>query len=571
MDYHERLRNRPDEKDKILLVLLPYWSPLIPPLGISCLKGYLQENGFKVTGADANVEPWCKKIYEDYFGVLEKIVPAERQGNFYSIGMDVCRNHLMAHLRQDRGDYQELLPKLVESTFYCDIDEDHCRRLCEIVAEFYEHLESYFLGLLNREKPSVLGLSVFSGSLPASLFCFELAKRKDPGILTVMGGGIFADDLKPGSPNFERFMATTPFIDKVIVGEGELLFLRLLRGELSRDRKFHDLQELPEVFDIETASLPDFSDFDLDLYPSLAAYTSRSCPFQCSFCSETISWGTYRKKSGARIVQEMTELYERYGYQLFLMGDSLLNPVIRPMALELEKSDLPLYWDGYLRADPPVTVRENALLWRRAGFYRARLGIESGSQHVLDLMHKKIKTEQIKKALSSLAAAGVKTTTYWVAGHPGETEEDFQKTLDMIEEMQDDIWEAECSAFNYYYSGQVDSEFWAHLGQSKLLYPEKFNDMLVMSTWILETEPSRREIYDRVSRFVEHCRKLGVPNPYTMHEIYQADERWASLHRDAVPPLVEFKQKDRILDENKNVQGVLLAKNTNNELVDWAF
>lgn len=85
-------------------------------------------------------------------------------------------------------------------------------------------LEDYVLDLLDRCKPDVFGVSVFDGTLPAAMFAFELAKRKYPQIKTVMGGGVFADDLKPGSPNFEYFLQLTPYIDKIIVGEGEGLF-----------------------------------------------------------------------------------------------------------------------------------------------------------------------------------------------------------------------------------------------------------------------------------------------------------------------------------------------------------
>jgi radical SAM superfamily enzyme YgiQ (UPF0313 family) len=79
------------------------------------------------------------------------------------------------------------------------------------------------------------------------------------------------------------------------------------------------------------------------------------------------------------------------------------------------------------------------MLWRRGGFYRARLGIESGSPKILQKMGKNTTIDQIKKALSNLAYARIKTTTYWIVGYPGETEEDFLKTLTLIKELQNEI------------------------------------------------------------------------------------------------------------------------------------
>ncbi|MFC2155233.1 hypothetical protein ACFLRB_01915 [Acidobacteriota bacterium] len=63
----------------------------------------------------------------------------------------------------------------------------------------------------------------------------------------------------------------------------------------------------------------------------------------------------------------------------------------------------------------------------------------------------------------------------------------------------------------------------------------------------MDTEPNREEMYSRVNRFVQHCMKIGIPNPYTLKNIYRADKRWHRLHKNAVPMLVKFKNK--IIDE----------------------
>jgi radical SAM superfamily enzyme YgiQ (UPF0313 family) len=147
--------------------------------------------------------------------------------------------------------------------------------------------------------------------------------------------------------------------------------------------------------------------------------------------------------------------------------------MITGFSKELIKREVPLYYDAYLRVyekdSDPVSDVENTLLWRKGGFYRARMGCESGSQRILDSVGKGITVEQIKTAVSSLAYAGIKTTTYWVVGLPGETEEDFQQTLALVEGLKNDIYQAECAAFIYYYNGQNKSDIWA--SQRKLLFP----------------------------------------------------------------------------------------------------
>ncbi|MCP5048931.1 MAG: radical SAM protein, partial [bacterium] len=277
------------------------------------------------------------------------------------------------------------------------------------------------------------------------------------------------------------------------------------------------------VMDVSAAVIPDFSDLDVEHYPYLSAYTSRSCPFQCHFCSDTVFWGKYRKKSAQKVAKELTILSGTYKYQLFLLSDLLLNPVVSDLAAEFRKSKAVIYWDGCLRVDRDVCNPDNTILWRQGGFYRARLGIESGSPRMLKAMNKKITRQQVGEALISLSSAGIQTTTFWVIGFPGETGEDFQQTLNLIEEFRDHIYEAECRPFYYYLTGQAGSGDW-NMGTKKVpLYPRDTQNMLLFQTWMLDTEPSRAEIYRRVNRFVQHCAKLGVPNPYNLVESYEAD------------------------------------------------
>jgi len=570
---------KPGTNKKVLLVLLPFWSPQIPPLGIACLKSFLQGHHIKVKTVDVNIEDEARKILKNYYDTLEGYIPVDKIGNLRNIGNNVLYNHMMAHINYKKEtEYIELVKILVKKTFFTTIDARQVIQLSEIVHDFYQWLEKYFIDLLAKEMPDVLGLSVYRGTLPASVFAFRLTRQKHPHIKTVMGGPIFSQSLDIGSPNFEYFLERTrDFIDKIIIGEGEVLFLRYLMGELPESQRVYTLKSTDEAaLDIRSAAAPDFSDFDTLFYPYLSVYVSRSCPFQCKFCAETVYWGKYRKKSAAQIVEELMKLYEKYRFQLFLMCDSLLNPVITNMSKELIRADKVVYWDGYLRVDKEVCNIENTILWRQGGFYRTRLGIESGSQRVLDLINKKVNIEQIKSAISNLAYAGIKTTTYWIIGYPGETEEDFQQTLDLLEEFKDDIYEADCNPFVYFLTGQVNSSQWIQMNKSVPLYPENARDMLMIQAWGLDCYPPREVTYKRLNRFIEHCNALGIHNPYSLHDIYKADEHWKKMHKNAVPNQLEFIQardNNIYISESRNIKKITFGKSVfkNNDNVDWGF
>ena len=191
------------------------------------------------------------------------------------------------------------------------------------------------------------------------------------------------------------------------------------------------------------------------------------------------------------------------------------------------------------------------------------MGLESGSPKILQLMGKRITLEQVKESVASLALAGIKTTTFWVIGHPEETEHDFQQTLDLLEELKDYIYEADCNPFYYYLSGQSNSGNWQDGYKQEPVYPDWAQDVLLSQTWRLDCLPTRQETYERVNRFIAHIRRLGIPDPYSLKDIYEADDRWAKLHKNAVPPLVELQDKTVYIDENKYVKILTAAKKKN--------
>ncbi len=558
--------------NKIVLAMLPYWTPLVPPQGIAHLKTFLQHHGYRVTTADANTGKRFKRLYDRYFAVLGTYIPKEKQGNFFNIGHDVLRNHMLAHINYvDEARYCSLVADIVHKTFYTLLDAGGVRELNQVLDEFYRHMEEYVIELLERENPGVLGLSVLRDTIGPSLFAFRLAKEKFPHIKTVMGGSVFSDHLLRGTPNFENFLQQAPYIDNIIIGEGQNLMLKLLDGELPAERRVLSLEDIDRrILGFSPENTPDMDDFDVNGdYPYLAAQASGSCPYQCSFCNVASFYGEYRQKDPKQAVEEMIGMYRKYRKQVFFMNDSLLNYVATDLADQFLLSGTALYWDGYLRVDEGVCNIDTAIHWRRGGMYRVRLGVESGSQHVLDMMDKKITPALTEQTLSTLAMAGIKTTTYWVIGHPGETEEDFQQTLDLLERLKNVIYEAECNPFIYGYSGQAATDRWKDM--RKLLYPDWAKEMLVLQTWIVDGDPSREVAYDRVNRFVRRCGELGIPNPYSINDIFNADTRWQKLHKNAVPNLLDLNDENRYIDECKYIKPVGLSQKTLDDDGDFDF
>jgi hypothetical protein len=526
---------------RILLTMLPFWDPVIPPNGVAHLKHFLRQHGYtNVTAADLITNEEFLVIYQDYFDVLKRNIPQHKRGNFYNIGHDVLQNHFMAHINHTSRDrYMDLLRVLIQKTYYVTVAAPALEELMRVADRFFEVLERQILDIADTLKPEIVGFTSYKCTLPATLFACRLLKRRLPSVVTLTGGGIFVDTHAVGSPNFDALCEySRDFLDKMFVGQGELLLLEFLRGNLPASRRYYSKRDLDgKILEFSQMTQPDYSDFDMDRYLYLPATGSASCTNNCAFCSTASYYGTYRRKEPRQLAREMVALHERFGHRLFFMTDSMLNEIVTELARELVSMGQSLFYDAYFRVDDAAMDLDNAMLWRKGGLYRVRLGVESGSQRMLDQMGKGITVEQIRRVVSTLSQAGIKTTTYWINGYPGETEEDFQATLDLMEQLKDDIFQSESNSFGYL-STQGSGGAWEDLKIS--LFGEEWLDMLVFDSYLLSLPPSREEIQDRMFRFVEHCRNLGIPNPYSFNENVQADIRWQRLHSHAVPSIVDL-------------------------------
>jgi hypothetical protein len=64
-------KKKPDH-GKILLTILPYWSPIVPPAGLAALKSFLQPRGYEIKAVDMNKKKESLEFYYGYFNVLKK-------------------------------------------------------------------------------------------------------------------------------------------------------------------------------------------------------------------------------------------------------------------------------------------------------------------------------------------------------------------------------------------------------------------------------------------------------------------------------------------------------------------
>lgn len=145
--------------------------------------------------------------------------------------------------------------------------------------------------------------------------------------------------------------------------------------------------------------------------------------------------------SGDRIFQEVMYQLERHeDIRFFTFNDHAINAnmgsLIRFCELVLEaksKAEIPqdLGWRGAARIRPELTF-ELLRKMKGSGCVELEYGIESGSQRVLDKMKKRVDIKIAERVIRDTFRAGISVRANFMFGFPGETEEDFQETLDFL-------------------------------------------------------------------------------------------------------------------------------------------
>jgi radical SAM superfamily enzyme YgiQ (UPF0313 family) len=516
--------NAGDRGKNVALIRPPFFTPMSPPLGMAMMKSFVERRGHRVRCIDFNVDAVCWSILRQYFAVLERH-DAIGASSGYTTFWSVLNAHLLACFAGADARTCGQIVTEIAARFDIRFVGECAPTLHGLIARLFDRL-SVLLDQYDFSDCDLIGTSTYTTSLAPSLFTLKRLKARMPSARTIIGGGVFADDLAIGSSNLDVLCNECDYIDHVVVGEGELPLLALLEGDRGLPRVITLADVGGHTIDLKESVPPDFSNFDLASYSHLSIEGGRSCPFQCSFCSETIQWGTYRKKPSDLLAEHMMQTSSTHGMRRYFMGDSLMNPYINTLSEALLTRQADLLFDGYLRADGPVSELDRVEHWARSGLYRARLGLETASLHVLQIMNKRTTPAKMLAALRALAAQGVRTTTYWVVGHPGETEDDFQETLAFAREAHPLIYELEAHPFYYYPYGQVSSRLY----HSEPVYHEWINDIIRFKPWdVMGVSPSRAERFDRLRRFSELTISLGIPNIYTMQELLEAEDRWLRL------------------------------------------
>ena len=291
---------------------------------------------------------------------------------------------------------------------------------------------------------TVLGFSASVGQTVASLAVAKVVKEAHPGAHVVFGGPAWHGLMG------RRQLSEFHFVDAACEGDGDSTFPAYClwlatgcRGPRPKGLLFPAPAGAggrppapPSMAGLDALPTPDYTDFyrALGLWGGdtrvvqLAAETSRGCWWAarrpCAFCGLNGSSRRYRTKSADRIFSELQELDRRWQPWLIDLVDNVVPPAFLNAALPRLAAQ-PLNARLFFEARPELT-RAELRLAARAGAH-VQLGIESLSQHVLDLMRKGTEVAGNLRQLRWCRDEGVPVTWNLLHGVPGETADDYRE------------------------------------------------------------------------------------------------------------------------------------------------
>lgn len=160
---------------------------------------------------------------------------------------------------------------------------------------------------------------------------------------------------------------------------------------------------------------------------------SRGCPYSCGFCSISLmNSRKWRYRSPENVIAEMIELRDRYNVEeVALLDDHLIGNrerLMKILDLMIEKK-VGLKWQlpNGVRVD--YLDRELLQKMKDSGCNSLVLGIQHGSQEMINIMNTKLDLKKVDMVAGDAHAVGLPLAAFLIVGYPGETRKHFIESL----------------------------------------------------------------------------------------------------------------------------------------------
>jgi anaerobic magnesium-protoporphyrin IX monomethyl ester cyclase len=249
-----------------------------------------------------------------------------------------------------------------------------------------------------------------------------------------------------------------PSVDIVVTGQGEDAFrdviARLLDGERVRGQVSRPLQDLNAFPAHDYSLIPVERYFALKRARQIDYISSQGCRFRCAFCADPAVFARgWTGLAPERIGDEVEHLHRLHRMEDLAFQDETFfthAPRVDALAEQFLRRQLPITWTATLRADQACRLGDDLFAKTvRSGLRRVMVGVESGSQEMLDRLQKDMKLEQVRTTAEMCTRHGVGAIFNFIVGFPGESESGMQATLELAKTLRRSNPEFETPIFYY--------------------------------------------------------------------------------------------------------------------------
>ena len=364
--------------------------------------------------------------------------------HYYPLGLAYIAAMLVKHNHTVRIYDAEHDPE-ARSRTYRETSQDYFKYLDAI-----EDREHPIWSEIEREisgfQPDLVGISVLTVKVPSALRVASLCKIARRKIPVVVGGEhptarpehLLKDDNVDFAVRGEGEETMCELVDTLdsdgrLEGIDGLSFKR--RGRICHNKNralIKNLDNLPIPYRDALANKETYRPVDFGLIMG-----SRGCPYRCAFCPNQNLWGRrVRFRSISGIVNEIKSVKETYSTEYFSFRDysfSVDPKWTMELCKRIREEKLDIQWECTTR--PDLVNEEIISMMKDAGCTTIRIGIESGSDRVLNEIRKDLSLKEIKAAARILNRHNLYWAAYFMFGLPSETKEDIEKTLALIYEI----------------------------------------------------------------------------------------------------------------------------------------
>ena len=323
-----------------------------------------------------------------------------------------------------------------------------------------QHFETYCLDLNHAPEDRVLqmirehAIKIVGFSITTFTFgpCYRMARRirkAHPDVKIVFGGM---------AAEFFTSYLTSKTIDIMVLGEGEEPFAEVIGCYLEGRKELHEIGNIafykggkivktsrsaPHL-PLDALPFPDRDCLSLPQYfgsMNIQCYiaTSRFCPYNCIFCLSGTCGHIFRTRSVENVVREIKHIKKTYPfYKKYHFVDETLNTSaarFESLCRAIGKEDI--YWSCNLRVSSSMT-EEMVQLMKDTGNVAFEIGIESGSQKVLDKINKGIDLKHVERVLSAATRLGIPVIGTFMAPHYCDTPETLRESWETVVHMAEE-------------------------------------------------------------------------------------------------------------------------------------